>query len=118
MGKAMAIPFFYDSENEVQSAKAQEAIGSLEKQLEDKVTLWKFIAKEDKETKCPKSGLPKQGTILEIHKTKSEMNAKEAQGSGWHKFSAARFSANPAYSFGMKDFEKVGAKSFVFVAKV
>lgn len=116
--KAMAIPYFYDSENEVQSAKAQEAIGTLEKKLEDKVTLWKFIAKEDKETKCPKSALPKQGTILEIYKTKSEMDAKEAQGSGWKEFSDARFSANPAYSFGNKGFEKFGAKSFEFVEEV
>jgi len=113
--KAMAIPYFYDSENKVQSAKAQKAIGTLEKQLEGKVTLWKFIAKEDKETKCHKSQMYKQGTILEVYQTKSEMEAKEAQGTGFKEFAAARRSENPAYFFGMFGFEKAGAKSFEFV---
>jgi len=114
--KAMAIPYFYDSENEAQSAEAQEAIGTLEEQLKNKVTLWKFIANEDKETKCPMSSSPmyKQGTILEVYTTQSEMEAKEARGTGFQEFSAARRSVNPAYSFGMKGFEKAGAKSFEF----
>jgi len=109
--KAMAIPFFYNSTNKDLSSKAQNALGTLEKELENKVTLWKFVPKAEMETPCPKSSLmQKQGTILEVYATESEMTAKVAPGTGFKEFASARFEQDPAYQFGMIGFEEVGAK--------
>jgi len=111
--KAMAIPFFYDSNDKDQSRKAQNAIEALEREVEDKVTLWKFVPKAEVETICPKSStMQKQGTILEVYATESEDIAKRTETS-FNAFSSARFRKEPDYQFGMKDFEDVGAKQFV-----
>lgn len=110
--KAMVIPFFYDSDDKEKSSKAQDAIGTLEKELNDKVTLWKYIPKKETKTTCPKSSsMQKQGSIIEVYATESEMKAK-AGGTGFKRFAGARFDEDPSYQFGMQGFENVGAAQF------